>query len=84
MATLLLEAPGADPRAVRLFRPLTTIGSSDECDVHVPRAGLEPTHAQIHRDGDRFVVVGMLRDMTVNGRREKRAPLTHRAVIRIG
>ena len=84
MPSLLLEAPEQAPRAVRLVRPLTTIGSAEENDIRVAGAGLEPTHAQISREGEGFVVTGMLRDMTVNGRREKRAKLADKDVIRIG
>ncbi len=84
MAALLIEAPGRSSRIVRLFRPLTTIGKSPDCDVSIEDAGLEATHAEIRRDGEDFVIVGMLRDMVVNGRREKQTILTDRASIRIG
>lgn len=84
MATLLLQSAEGGPRPVRLFKALTTVGSSPESDVVVADAGLEPTHAQLHRNGDSYTVIGMLRDMTVNGRRERRAKLEDQAVIRIG
>lgn len=84
MASLLLETAGAPPRTARVFRALTTIGSSADCDVVVSDAGLEATHAQLRKDGEGFVVVGMLRDMTVNGRRERQARLADGDVIRIG
>jgi len=84
MATVLLKTEGRPPKPVRLFRPLTTIGAGDENDIRVADAGLEATHAQIVKDGADFVVVGMLRDLTVNGRREKRCTLADRDVIRFG
>ncbi|MCA9554438.1 MAG: sigma 54-interacting transcriptional regulator [Myxococcales bacterium] len=84
MPSVLLKAPDRPPKPVRLIRPVTTIGSSGDNDIHVDDAGLEPTHAQILREGAEFVVVGMLRDMTVNGRREKRAKLSTGDVVRFG
>lgn len=84
MATLWLESREGPPRPVRLFRALTTLGSSPESDVRVMDAGLEPTHAQIRRNSEGFTVIGMLRDMTVNGRRAKQALLSDRDVVRVG
>ncbi len=84
MPSLLLEAPERPPKPVKLLRPLTTIGASSENDIPVSGAGLEATHAQITREGADYIVIGMLRDMTVNGRREKRKKLSSGDVIRIG
>ena len=84
MATLVLEASGQAPRLVKVFRPMTTIGASDDNDIRVEAAGLESTHAQVTRKGDSFAIVGMTRDMTVNGRRERKKKLSDRDVVRIG
>ena len=84
MPSLLLEAPERPPKAVKLLRPLTTIGASPENDIPVADAGLEATHAQVTREGRDFIVTGMLRDMTVNGRREKTKRLGTGDVVRIG
>jgi transcriptional regulator with GAF, ATPase, and Fis domain len=84
MPILVLEAPGQQRRSVKLFKALTTIGSSEENDVHVDRASLEPTHAQLSKEGDEFFVIGMTRDMTVNGRREKKRRLETGDVVRMG
>ncbi|MEL6183508.1 MAG: sigma 54-interacting transcriptional regulator [Myxococcota bacterium] len=83
MATLWLEPSGAQPRPVRLFRALTTVGCSPDTDVQVLDSGLEPTHAQIRKTPEGFTITGMLRDMTVNGRRAKQVSLSDRDVIRI-
>ncbi len=83
MPSVLLEAPKQEPKAVKLFRSMTTIGSSDEVDIRVQAAGLEPTHAQILMEGSEFTVVGLLRDMTINGRRERKKRLTDRDVVRV-
>jgi transcriptional regulator with GAF, ATPase, and Fis domain len=84
MPVIRLEAPDLPSRTVELTRPITTVGSSEDNDVRVPNAELEPTHLQFVRDGDRFFVVGMLRDMVVNGRREKRAQLNDGDEVRVG
>ncbi len=84
MPTLVLEAPGKSRRHVKLFKPMTTIGAGPDNDISVPNASLEPTHAHVDKDGDRFVLVGMTRDMTVNGRREKKRKLEDRDLVRIG
>jgi len=84
MPVIRLEAPDQPPRTVELARPITTVGSSENNDVQVKGADLEPTHLQFVRDGRRTVVVGMLRDMVVNGRREKRTELSFGDEVRVG
>ncbi|MBK8013220.1 MAG: sigma-54-dependent Fis family transcriptional regulator [Deltaproteobacteria bacterium] len=84
MATILIEAPGRTPWVVKLVRPITTVGSSPEADVQVDQAGLEPAHVQIVREGAQFVLVALLRDLTVNGRRERRRVLKDHDTARFG
>jgi transcriptional regulator with GAF, ATPase, and Fis domain len=84
MPTLVLEVAGQIVRAHKVFKPMTTIGSADDNDIRVTDAGLEPTHAQISKESDGLYIVGMTRDMTVNGRRERRKRLEDKDTIRIG
>ncbi len=84
MASLHLLTEGNPPRVVKLWKPITTLGDSSDNDIEVKKAGLEPTHAQLVREAGGFVVVGATRDMTVNGRRERRKKLVDRDVIRLG
>ena len=84
MPSLVLDAAGQPRRVVKIVRPLTTIGSAEENDVRIDKAGLEPTHAQIAREPDGYWITGMTRDMTVNGRREKKKKLADADIIRIG
>ncbi|MBI2378378.1 MAG: sigma 54-interacting transcriptional regulator [Deltaproteobacteria bacterium] len=84
MPTIVLVGPDKTRKAVRIFRPLTTIGASADNDVQLDRAGLEPTHAQIAKDTSGFTIRGLTRDMSVNGRRQKEKRLEDRDVIRIG
>src|SRR5437016_1642926 len=84
MPSLVLEAAGQVLRTAKIFKPMTTIGASPDNDLQVDGAGLESTHAQLSREADGIYIVGMTRDMTVNGRREKRRKLEDRDIIRIG
>jgi transcriptional regulator with GAF, ATPase, and Fis domain len=84
MPSVLLQAPGQAPRVVKLVRALTTVGAAADNDLRVVGADLEATHAQLAKDGDDVTVIGLLRDMTVNGRRSTRQKLQDRDLIRIG
>ncbi|MCK6550943.1 sigma 54-interacting transcriptional regulator [Myxococcota bacterium] len=84
MPSFVLEVGGRVVRTAKIFKPLTSIGSARDNDLAVEGAGLEPTHAQVSREPDGLWIVGMTRDMTVNGRREKRRKLEDRDIIRIG
>ena len=83
MATLVIESSKCPTKTVRLLRPITTIGSSPENDIAISHCSLEPTHAHLERQNEAFYITGRLRDMTVNGRREKRVRLKDLDVIRI-
>lgn len=80
----MLDIPGQDKRSIKIFKPLTSIGRASENDIVVTEAGLEKTHAHITRQGQTFLITGMLRDMTINGRREKNKELQDKDLIRIG
>ena len=84
MPTLLLAPPDGPSRPVQLLRGLTTVGSSPNNDIVVPNTGLEPTHLQLRREGEAYYAIGMLRDMTVNGRRQRQVRLQDQDVIRVG
>lgn len=84
MPTLRVIVEGQQDRELRLFRPLTSIGSAPENDIVIPDAGLEATHAQIRRTKDGYEMTGQLRDMTVNGRRNRRHTLEDGDRVRIG
>ncbi|HJL42223.1 MAG TPA: sigma 54-interacting transcriptional regulator [Myxococcales bacterium LLY-WYZ-16_1] len=82
MPAILVETPEQERRVFALRRPVVSIGASDDNDLRI--AGLEPTHAQLVQDQGRTTIVGMLRDMVVNGRREKRAVLKTGDQVRFG
>ncbi|MEM1022345.1 MAG: sigma 54-interacting transcriptional regulator [Myxococcota bacterium] len=84
MPAVYIEAPGQAPRVHALARAITSVGADPDNDIHVRGADLQPTHAQFVVEGDAVMVVGMLRDMVVNGRREKRKVLETGDVVRIG
>jgi transcriptional regulator with GAF, ATPase, and Fis domain len=84
MPAVHIEAPGQAPKLYELTRAITSVGADPDNDIHVKGADLEPTHAQFVLEEDAVVVVGMLRDMVVNGRREKRRRLETGDVVRVG
>ncbi|MBI4814882.1 MAG: sigma 54-interacting transcriptional regulator [Deltaproteobacteria bacterium] len=84
MPTVLLVGPDKAKKLVRIFRPLTTIGSSPDNDIRMERSGLEATHAQIVKDASGYLIRGLTRDMSVNGRRQKEKKLEDRDLVRIG
>jgi len=84
VATLILEPPGQAKRSVKVHKALTTIGADAENDIALGRAGLEPTHAQITKEADGWWISALAKDLTINGRREKRRRLAEGDVLRLG
>ena len=88
MAHLTLETAGeAEPREIELFKSITTIGSSEECDVYVsddPKVAA--THATILFDGHTWRIQSAARwhALFVNGQRKKSTTLSHLDVVRLG
>lgn len=83
MATLVIESSKCPTKTIRLLRPITTVGSSPDNDIVISNCGLESTHAHLERKGEAYYITGRLRDMTVNGRREKRVKLKDKDIVRI-
>src|SRR5512136_38687 len=71
---------------VTISKDVVTIGRRNENDVVVSAAGVSRDHAEIRRDGDRYVI----RDRKsrfgtfVNGERISEHELRHRDAIRLG
>ncbi|RME20526.1 MAG: FHA domain-containing protein, partial [Deltaproteobacteria bacterium] len=87
MPSLKVSAPDWQrPRVVSLFKRITTIGSSPDCDVVIGSGGLGPVHANIHFDGNRFTVNAVERRyvVEVNGRKVQAHRLSHGDEIRLG
>ena len=87
MPSISYEAGGEpESRSVDLYKNITTVGSSEECDVYVrddPKVAA--THATILFDGRGWAVQTAARwhAVFVNGKRRKSSPLSHGDVIRV-
>ena len=84
MGYLVIELPNGESKTVKLYRALTTIGRSDDNDIVLKNSGLQTTHAHLTKAGTKFSITGMLRDMTINGRRQKSSQLSTGDIIRFG
>jgi transcriptional regulator with GAF, ATPase, and Fis domain len=73
---LIVFVSEGEPRQFELVRSIATIGSSPDCDFYLPNLGLEPTHAQLLREGSEVTIQGMTRDLIVNGRRRSKCRLS--------
>jgi transcriptional regulator with AAA-type ATPase domain len=67
-------------------RNVLLIGSSKDCDVHLPFAGVGRQHARLETDGDQVHIVdlGSRKGMVINGQRVKEATLQVLDEIRLG
>ena len=82
MATLVVHAPGASPASVPLVKPLTTVGSGPDCDVHVNDVrGV----VAIEFDGSEYMATALERaPLLVNGRKRDRAQLADGDTLQLG
>jgi transcriptional regulator with GAF, ATPase, and Fis domain len=86
MPTLRIQLAGGKPGEVHhLFKKVTSIGRSEECDVVIHDPDVAPSHCHIHFDG-RVYNLAPIGDakVLVNGKRRKGHELAHQDAIRIG
>jgi DNA-binding NtrC family response regulator len=81
-AHLLVVAPGAAPRTLRLDAPVITIGSDASCDLRLDDA--EPVHAELRWQDARVEVVRRGTVLWINGRRVRQHWLVADDLIVIG
>ena len=70
-----------------IFKRITTLGSSGDCDVVIEGDGdVAASHAQILFDGTKFTLSGFERgtNVTVNGKRRSKQVLSHQDEIVLG
>ncbi|MEE2901868.1 MAG: sigma 54-interacting transcriptional regulator [Myxococcota bacterium] len=84
MGYLVIDLPNGESKTVKIFRPLTTIGRASDNDVVLKDSGLQTTHAHVTKANQQYSITGMLRDMTVNGRRQKSSRLSDGDIVRLG
>jgi transcriptional regulator with GAF, ATPase, and Fis domain len=86
MATLKIQVPGSGTKVYHIYKKLTSLGRSDECDVVLPDPLLADSHAHIHFDGRDFNIALLDRDaeVFVNGRKRKKHRLAQDDRVRLG
>ncbi|MDZ4696820.1 MAG: sigma 54-interacting transcriptional regulator [Deltaproteobacteria bacterium] len=86
MATLKIQVPGSGTKVYHIYKKLTSLGRSDECDVVLPDPLLSESHAHIHFDGRDFNIALLDRDaeVFVNGRKRKKHRLAQDDRVRLG
>jgi len=70
----------------KLVEPVVVLGRSEQCDIVVDDASASRRHAEIRRDGARYVLVDLesTNGVYVNGERTDHAVLSHGDVVSIG
>lgn len=74
MASIIVTESGQNrPRAIPLFKKVTTFGSEDENDVVLVGGGIDDYHAQVVFDGRDFIisVSGWTKSITINGKKRR-------------
>jgi transcriptional regulator with GAF, ATPase, and Fis domain len=86
MPTLRYFPPKGQPRAHNVHKPITTLGCSRGNDIVLPSDGVADTHAQIIFDGRFFNLeeVDRVADIQINGKKKRRARLSHNDRIHLG
>ena len=79
MPSLRLKAPGADATVYHLYKKITSLGSSPECDIVLPDPLVGESFAHIHFDGQVYTITTISKksDLKVNGKKRKKHKLTH-------
>jgi transcriptional regulator with GAF, ATPase, and Fis domain len=84
--SLRVQVPGSGATIYQLYKPLTSLGSSPECDVVLPDPLIPDSFAMIHFDGQVYTLVTSSRkqEAVINGKRRKKHELRHDDRIVIG
>ena len=86
MPTLRVTTPGKESVVHHLYKKVTSIGRSDECDIVIKDPAVALSHCHIHFDGQVFHLAPIARDnkLFVNDKRRKKHDLSHQDELRIG
>ncbi|MBW2733816.1 MAG: sigma 54-interacting transcriptional regulator [Deltaproteobacteria bacterium] len=86
MPTLRVTVDGADPAVHHLYKKVTSLGRSDECDIVVDDPDVALSHCHIHFDGQVFHLAPIEREnkIFVNGKRRRKHDLCHQDEVRVG
>jgi transcriptional regulator with GAF, ATPase, and Fis domain len=86
MPSLRVQIPGRGPTVYHLYKKITSLGSSGECDVVLPDPLVPESFAHIHFDGQVYTIATASRrhEVSINGKKRKKHRLTHEDKIIIG
>jgi transcriptional regulator with GAF, ATPase, and Fis domain len=86
MPYLRLQIPGSGATVFHLYKKITSLGSSPECDVTLPDPLVPESFAHIHFDGQVYTMATASRrhELSINGKKRKKHRLTHDDRIVIG
>ena len=86
MPSLRMQIPGKGPSVYHLYKKITSLGSSGECDVVLPDPLVPESFAHIHFDGQVYTIATASRrhEVSINGKRRKKHKLSHDDKIVIG
>ena len=86
MPTLRVQVEGRPGEVFHLYKKVTSVGRSEECDIVIKDPDVAPSHCHIHFDGRLFHLAPILREnkIFVNGKRRKKWDLNHQDAVRIG
>ena len=79
MPSLRIKAPGADATVYHLYKKITSMGSSPECDIVLPDPLIGESFAHVHFDGQVYTITTISKksEIKVNGKKRKKHKLTH-------
>jgi transcriptional regulator with GAF, ATPase, and Fis domain len=86
MPSLRVQIPGSGATVFHLYKKITSLGSSPECDVTLPDPLVPDSFAHIHFDGQVYTIATASRrhEVTINGKKRKKHRLSHDDKIVIG
>jgi transcriptional regulator with GAF, ATPase, and Fis domain len=86
MPTLRVQIPGGNATVFHLYKKITSLGSSPECDVTLPDPLVPDSFAHIHFDGQVYTIATASRrhEVSINGKKRKKHRLSHDDKIVIG
>lgn len=86
MPSLRIHIPGKGPKIYHLYKKITTLGSSSDCDVLLPDPLVAESYAHLHHDGRDFNIQTIERrdEITVNGKKRRKHRLAHQDRMLIG
>jgi transcriptional regulator with GAF, ATPase, and Fis domain len=86
MPTLRVTSPAGDSVVHHLYKKVTSIGRSDECDIAIPDPQVAVSHCHIHFDGQVFHLAPIEREnkIFINGKRRKKHDLSHQDEVKLG